>query len=54
MIPVSRRTVTPAIRTKSGPAKFAAITITIPTITVIVIHPSPVNIEPEVSSRGAR
>ena len=51
MIPVRSSTVTPAISTRSGPATFAAMTTTIPTITAIVIQPSPVNMLAEISSR---
>ena len=51
MIPVSNRTVTPAMSTRSGPARFAAMTTTIPTITATVIQPSPVNMQAETSSR---
>ena len=51
MMPASSRMVTPAISTRSGPARFAAMTTTIPTITATVIQPSPVNIQAETSSR---
>jgi len=52
MIPVRSRSVTAPINTRSGPTRFAAMTTTIPTITAIVIQPSPVNMLAETSSRG--
>ena len=51
MMPASSRIVTAAISTMSGPARFAAMTTTIPTITAIVIQPSPVIMLAETSSR---